>query len=145
MPEIKWREWKVLDDVLQMEGGYVLDFSDRTMRIFFDDEFGIDIDDHKYRTDGGSKGRRLRCFLTKEPGHVVGRVLRRLWDYRMESQQYDPEEQAPTAQKYFAIVSRLEGTGEGLPLTDAIERFAKEETLDELVAAIERDASANKP
>jgi hypothetical protein len=145
MPEIKWREMKVLDDVLQMEGGYVLDFSDRTMREFFHEEFDIDIDAGRYRRDGSSKGRRLRCFLKTEPGHVVGRVLRRLWTYRMQSQRYDAVEQKSLEQQYFAVVSRLEGTGEGLPLTDAIERFSKDETLDELVATIERDISANKP
>ena len=46
--------------------------------------------------------------------------------------------------KLFQIIHRLEGDS-GLARTDAIERFAQDETLDELVASIERDIAANKP
>lgn len=145
MAEINWREWKVLDEVLQMEQGYVLDFSDRTIRDFFNAEFDLDIDDSRYRTDGHSKAKRLRCFFKKLPNHTVTRVLRGLWKYRMESQGYSAESQREIEQRYFAIVHRLEGSGPSLPHTDVIERFEQDETLDELVAAIQRDMGANKP
>ena len=46
--------------------------------------------------------------------------------------------------KLFQIIHRLEGDS-GLARTDAIERFAQDETLDELVASIERDIAASKP
>jgi hypothetical protein len=43
---------RVFDDAFDMQSGYVLNFSDRTFSEFFDDEFGINIDDEKYRFNG---------------------------------------------------------------------------------------------
>jgi hypothetical protein len=45
--------------------------------------------------------------------------------------------------RYFQIVPQLQGDA-GKPSIDAIDRFVRDETLDELVAAIQRDISANK-
>jgi hypothetical protein len=45
---------------------------------------------------------------------------------------------------FFDLVSRIEG-GAAVPRTDALERFKSDETLEELIAAIERDIGANKP
>jgi len=36
-------------------------------------------------------------------------------------------------------------SGGGVPRTDSIDRFIRDETLDELVSSIERDIAANKP
>lgn len=46
--------------------------------------------------------------------------------------------------RLFELIVKLE-TGDGGVRTDTIERFATDETLDELVGAIERDIAANKP
>lgn len=64
----------VIESVLQMGSGYVLDFSDRTFSEFFRD-FGVDIDDEKYRVDGSSKARRLRAFLRTAPPALAAKVL----------------------------------------------------------------------
>lgn len=42
------------------------------------------------------------------------------------------------------LLDKLE-SGSEVPRTDAIERFAPDQTLDELVASIERDIGANRP
>jgi len=62
--------------------GYVLDFTDKTMREFFESEFSIDIDNDLYRDDGGSKLKRLRCFVKKTERGTVLKVVTRLWEYR---------------------------------------------------------------
>ncbi|MDF7650983.1 DUF3644 domain-containing protein [Pantoea sp. Acro-805] len=62
--------------------GYVLDFTDKTMREFFESEFSIDIDNELYRDDGGSKMKRLRCFVKKTERITVLKVVTRLWEYR---------------------------------------------------------------
>ena len=147
MPPIKRIDMRILDEALEMGSGYVLNFSDKTMSEYFEDEIGIDIDDRQYQDFGSSKAKRLRCLLEKEPGSTSGRVLRALWNYRAELRERRSATPDPDylERRYFEVVSRLEGETKGLPLTDAIERFEKDETLDELVAAIERDISANKP
>jgi hypothetical protein len=125
--------------------GYVLDFSDRTFTLFFDEEFGIDIDQEKYRANGTSKGKRLREFLTIVDGATASRVLRTLWDHRAAVLARRGSDDDPAiSDRYFQIVHRLQGDP-SLPNADGIERFAESETLDELVAAIQRDIGVNKP
>jgi hypothetical protein len=146
MATLRPRELSILDDALSMHGGYVLDFSDRTFAQFFDAELGVDIGASRYRKHGDSKARRFRCFVQTERGPLVARALRALWEHRDYKSLGDLHESAERKiqERYFAIVDRIEGETD-LPRTDAIDRFAHNETLDELVAAIERDVLANKP
>ncbi|MFI5351888.1 MAG: abortive infection family protein [Candidatus Binatales bacterium] len=146
MTNIKRSEMGYLNDALWMGSGYVLDFSDRTFAEFFDSELGIDIEDERYRRLGSSKAKRLRCFLQTEGDSLVAKVLRALWAHRerVTPQQSGQEDTEAIRKRYFEIVHRLEGGG-SLARTDPIDRFARDETLEELVAAIERDIAANKP
>lgn len=145
MVKLKHSEMRVFDDAFDMHGGYVLDFSDRTMSEFFDDEFGINIYDERYRFNGSSKAKHLRAFIAVEDDYTVARVLRRLWDYRELSPAYIAKAGvSQLKERLFALIDKIEGNG-AVPSTDAIERFAKDETLDELVAALSRDIGANKP
>ena len=43
MASLKSRDKAILEKIFQMEQGYVLDFSDRTMEAFFAEEFEIDV------------------------------------------------------------------------------------------------------
>jgi hypothetical protein len=72
MANIRSIDMMLLDELFDMQSGYVLNFSDRTMREFFAFEFNIDIDDPVYQANGTSKAKRLRCFLqTVEPVEAV--------------------------------------------------------------------------
>ena len=139
-------DMRFLDSVLQMQSGYCLDFSNRTFANFFADVLNINIDEDRYSVDGGSKGNRMRFFLRSEPDHIVARLLKSLWEYRSDMHLTggpnfsDP---ANVEARYQGIVSRLERAGDTVS-TDAIERFAADETLEELVAAIRRDVDADK-
>jgi len=128
-----------------MEAGYVLDFSDRAFSEFFSAEVGVNINDPKYYAGGGSKAKRLKQFLLSEPNDLAARAVRALWDYRqdMEAVQVAPNEIKRDGQRCLEIVERWEGTGAAF--ADAINRFAENATLDELVAALQRDIRANKP
>jgi hypothetical protein len=136
----------VLDDALSMHQGYVLNFSDRTFAEFFDDELGVDIDHSRYRKFGSSKAKRLRCFVQIEKEPLVAKALRALWEHREYHNciDHDPATEKKIHDHYFALVQRTESES-GLARTDAIDRFARNETLDELVAAIERDVAADRP
>ena len=61
-----------------MGGGYVLDFSDRTFREFFEEHTRRDIDAPVYRERGTSKANRLRTFWAAEGNHLVGKVIQAL-------------------------------------------------------------------
>ena len=146
MVHLKRSEMRVFDDAFDMHGGYVLDFSDRTITEFFEDEFGIDFYDPKYAFNGTSKAKRLRAFLTTEDAYTVCRVARALWMHRETIPHYldDPAGSEKVRTALFTLLSRIEGS-DTAPRTDALERFKKDETLEELIGAIERDISANKP
>lgn len=70
-------ERRKLERLLGMSSGYVLNFSDRTFSLFFEEHAGLDIDDAKYRVNmsSGSKANRMRGFWTIEPDHIVAKVL----------------------------------------------------------------------
>lgn len=104
-------DMQIIDKIFEMEGGYVLDFSDRTMAQFFAEELEIDIDDSRYRDDGGSKGKRLRCFLRKEDTDTVVRALNALWNYReMRRALNGQEEPVPNAHaQLLNLMNRLQG------------------------------------
>ena len=143
MSNLKPAETRVLERMLLMGSGYVLDFSNRTMAEFFEAEIGLDIYDERWAFRGESKANRMRAFWTAADEMTVARVLRGLWSCRLEVAYGDPPTEQDR-QKYFAIIAKLEGDA-GTANTDGIERFSRDETLEELVAAIERDVQAGSP
>ncbi|HUD54135.1 MAG TPA: abortive infection family protein [Terracidiphilus sp.] len=147
MPRLKLSDIETIDEAMNTGNGagYVLDFSDRTFSAYFQDEFEIDIDQERYRANGNSKGKRLRTLLTIESGNIAARVLRSLWDHRAAIiARQGREETQGLSERFFKIIHQLE-SDTSLPSADAIDRFSKNETLDELVNAIQRDIAANKP
>lgn len=100
-----------LDDVFGMGGGYVLNFSDRTFSEFFRDELQIDIDNPLFARNGGSKAKRLRCFLQTVDKPTVARSLKALWAYREALQQRSGQtDDVQNARARFqSFINRLEG------------------------------------
>lgn len=100
-----------LDDVFEMGGGYVLNFSDRTFSEFFREELQINIDAPAYARNGGSKAKRLRYFLQTSDKPTVARVLKALWAYRDAMQQRSGQaDEVRNAQGSFqSLINRLEG------------------------------------
>lgn len=148
MVQIKRSEMRQLDNAFGMGSGYVLNFSDRTMSEWFEDELGIDIEAECYRARGSSKANRLRCFIETEAAPLVTRMMRQLWRYREDSgwQPYGvpPDEIEKTRRELFDLINRLDGMAAAAP-TDPVVAFAPDETLEELVQAIRRDADAGRP
>lgn len=148
MAQLKRSEMRIVDEALRMQQGTVSDFSNRLMEEFFQDEFGIEIYDDRYAYKGTSKANRLRYFIeTEEPG-LVARVLRKLVDYErgtlFEEWREKPEDRDRRLAALMELIGRIEG-GSDVANTEGIDRFVRDETLDELVAAIERDIAAGKP
>ena len=75
MAEFTYLEKQRLEKLFGMGSGYVLRFSDKTFREFVRDTTGRNIDDDKYKKAGTSKANRLRAFWSKEPDHLVGKLL----------------------------------------------------------------------
>jgi len=81
MSDLKTIDKQILEKLFQMEGGYVLNFSDRTMREFFIDDLSIDIYEEKYNYSSGSKANRMRGFWSAEDNKTVGLSILKLIEY----------------------------------------------------------------
>ena len=143
MVKLKLFEMRVIDKALDMGNGYILDFSNNTMAEFFEDEFEIEIYDEKYSFNGTSKAKRLRAFIQSEDAAPVSYVLRALWRYRETLPQYKKEDLSNDSIRtnFFELLNRIE---DGAPVskTDALDRFKLDNSLTELINAIERDNRA---
>jgi hypothetical protein len=145
MVKLTRTEIRIIDDAFDMHGGYVLNFSDRTMAEFFEDELRLDLEQAKYRYNGSSKARRLRAFISVEDAFIVTKVLRTLWKHRQTIPIYAESEETQGIQtRLFDLIGKIEGGG-GVPNTDALHQFTRDQTLEELIGSIERDIAANKP
>jgi hypothetical protein len=102
--------------------GFVLDFSDASFSDFFAAELKVNINDPEYAELGGSKGKRLRCFLQKCDDPMAVRTLNSLWEHRGEhlarTGQTDPVSNAQA--RFRALLDRLDGRPpRGSPIQDA--------------------------
>jgi hypothetical protein len=99
-------DMRAIDSVLEMGGGYVLDFSDRTFAEFFAGH-GVQIDDPRYSREGASKAKRLRFFLRTAAAPLTGKVLASLLQHRLVCK---PDGiSAPELAAYVKTVERLGG------------------------------------
>ncbi len=81
MAKLTTLEKQILEKLFQMSGGYVLNFTDRTMEEFFRDNLKIDIYDEKYNYGTGSKANRMCGFWLKEDNKIVGKTILKLIEY----------------------------------------------------------------
>lgn len=81
MASLNSNERQILEKLFQMGGGYVLNFSDRTIREFFQNDIGINIFDQKYNYASGSKANRLRGLWQVADDALVGKSIDKLIEY----------------------------------------------------------------
>ncbi|MFP2958243.1 restriction endonuclease [Myxococcus sp. 1LA] len=118
MANIRTIDLLALDSIFNMKSGYVLNFSNRTMAVFFAEELNIDIDDPSYQKLGTSKANRLRCFLQSADSNTAVQTLKALWNYREGvRKEYDQEETLPNAHgRLLEIIDRIQkGPASGRP------------------------------
>ncbi len=73
--ELTFDERRKLEKLFDMGCGYVLSFSNSTFQEFVAESTGKNIYDVKYDRASGSKANRLRAFWSREPNHVVGKLI----------------------------------------------------------------------
>lgn len=80
--KLKLKDITLFNRIFEAEEGWLLDFNNRTITQFFDEELNIDIDDEQYRVEGNSKAKRVRCLLKKVDSDTALLVLNKLWSYK---------------------------------------------------------------
>lgn len=141
------KQRETFDRIFQSGGGYVLDFTDRTMAEWFQETCGLDIFQERFQSDGRSKGKTLRGFVAVAEPRLVAQVLRALWAYRCSLSsiaEHDNAEEARLSAWLDQFVSELEASS-AMPLEEAIRDFSGDTTLAKLRASIAADLISEKP
>jgi hypothetical protein len=140
MADFNFMERRNLEEYLQMGGGYVLDFSNRTFQEFVFDSVRLNIDDEG--VGGlGSKAWRLRHFMKHQPDHIVGKLIAAFVEYREGTY----KEPCPNlADKCRAIAQRLL---QSAPVHDAsvISLLAGREQFEKLAKGVLDCINNNDP
>jgi hypothetical protein len=153
MANLSARDQAYLEDLLQMGGGYVLNFSNASFAQFIALQVDRDIWDDRYQYGSGSKANLLRGFWTVEDDATVGRLLGGFLEFietqialeRLNADQFKPV----VIRESKRIVRRL--LGDQIPTTsvlaedpEMLEEFLREEFKDlaTTVADLEGDILA---
>lgn len=142
MSDLTFIEKTKLEKLFQMGGGYVLDFSNRTLAEFVVESTGRDIYDAKYDYESGSKANRLRAFWTQEPNHLVGKLIHDLLDY------IRPAAGDPDQDRLFEECERIAGRlQQSAPVEalDAITAEGSERGFEVLARAVRDSIERNEP
>lgn len=147
MAHISSKDMRVIEDTLGMSSGYVMDLSNREFAEIVARETKRNTEAPELNTRGTSKANRLRRLLELCTAEEAVLLLRALWDVR-EYRRWTPGDlvEALPSQvraRYVAVIERLELLTERSD-TAALERFAESATLEELIAAINRDVSVGR-
>lgn len=135
MSSLTIQDKRLLEGFLRMDGGYVLDFSDRTFGDFVYDAVDVDIHDDKYTIHGTSKAKKLRAFWDLESDYLVGRLLNALINHAEESAHGTTEEDKKKAGRCRAVASRLISGG---PSLDDLKQKADNLNANHLAEQIRR-------
>ena len=109
--KLKTIDMRLIDDLFEMGGGYVLDFSNRTFSEFFLEELGVNIDDPRFEIDGTSKAKRLRYYLHNAKIDGAVSALLALWEYReiIRCRSGEKEKLPDHKIEFFRLIERLGG------------------------------------
>jgi hypothetical protein len=148
MLDINFKEKRCLEKILEMEDGFVLDFSNRTFQEFIIDTMGIDIYIDKYSFKGNSKANRLKAFWEIESSYYAGILIERLLDYWLtqihtRERDYDNTDEN-LYKESLKIVERLKSGGPVENL-DSIKPNSDDESFEKLAKSIKQCINNNEP
>ncbi|MEB4593923.1 abortive infection family protein [Bacillus amyloliquefaciens] len=145
MAEFTSIEMIKIEKILEMESGYVLDFSNKTFQNFIYEHTNKDIYNDFYSDNGNSKANRLRSFINKENNILVSRLLSALLEYwkvkKMQSEDEIDFQQHNLYESCISICKKLKDKNleesitelESISLTDSNSALL----LDDIKASIE--------
>lgn len=110
MSDIRALDLRLLDQIFEMQDGYVLDFSNQTISSFFIEELNLDIYDPQYSAEGNSKAKRLRYLLRKVDNSTAARVIKSLWQYRQGIGRTALHNESQIEGRILDLLGRLDGT-----------------------------------
>ena len=142
MSDLNNMEKRKFERLLDMGGGYVLNFSDRTFDEFILDSTGRTISEPQYKTGGTSKANRLRTFWRIESTPVVGKLLGDLLDCGIDESRIANDN--PLLAECRKVAVRL---GQDVPVAelDALTTISEEKDFEVVAKAIRDTIERNEP
>ena len=145
MSSLKMADRRLLEKHFRMEGGYVLNFSDRTFGEFVAEVVERDIHSEQYMAEGSSKANKLRTFWKEESDFIVGQLILALVDYEGTLNLTPDAQEKARAEQCRHIATRLLASG---PSLSPLKEHAKilnanhlEEQIRRMEDSIESDPS----
>lgn len=132
----------MIEELLGMETGYVLDFSNRSFQEFVLDSVGRDIYCGKYDYRSGSKANLLRRFFEVEPNHVVGKLLNDLIEFARVKNNYEGNSSLINSCQEIAERLQQDPPFESL---EEISEESSEKEFETLVKSIKHYIDSNQP
>lgn len=137
-----------LEKMFEMEGGYVLDFTDITFLEFILENTNIHISDGKYGYAIGSKANRLRAFWAKEANYIVGKIISAFLEYWKTKKLINHIEISQAEQALFddcyTIAKRLKQDSL-VENIDAIQPYSNDKEFSVLAKSIRESIQNNEP
>lgn len=129
---------QVVERVLNMRTGYVLDFSDRTFDEFVAHEVGVDATAPRFSVDGGSKARCLRRIIPTLSAGRLAKLLRAFLTYRDSPAREGRVDllDAEWRSAYEEVIKALEGNVERADQIYAASSWTGRRTLREQVTIV---------
>lgn len=132
MSSLTTSEKKYLERLLEMQGGFVLDFTDASFGELFN-RFKVPIHDRRYHTFGTSKAKKLRAFWEQEDDPLVGAVLSEMLDlYETSCDLNNAEIDNKVLEKCRGIIGRLTGQYSATSIGNEDNFLEKEFTIAKL-------------
>jgi hypothetical protein len=144
MSSLKYIDQTKFEQLLGMGGGYLLNFTDRTFRIFVSQSIDIDPFSDSYGIKELSKANKLREIWTRESDAVVGKLNSDLLDYFNKYVQDKSPLQELTYRECQVINDRLLGLGSVRHIS-ALSEANKKVDLETIVNDIRRNIDNNLP
>lgn len=140
MSNLNISQKRKLEKLLEMEGGYVLDFSNASFKRLIFDAIKIDIYNEKYSDYGDSKAKRLRCFWHKESNLLVANLLECLLEYYSDEGKIN-EETLSLYQSCKKIVEELKENNNDIEILNKID----DDNFELLLQSIEHSIRIGEP
>lgn len=151
MTKLDFIKKQKIEKLLEMDSGYVSNFSNRTFQNFIAESIKVDIYDSKYSKFGDSKANRLRCFLNLESDYKIKKLLNDLIDYQYAIEERKVENQFIEAinEKLFKecrdIVSTIGDDLSAESLDSLEECEIEDESIELLLKSIRDNIENNEP
>lgn len=155
MVNLEKRDKRKLEKLFEMETGYVLDFSNKTIEAFVLDSIDVDIYDKRYSSYGESKANRLRRLWDILDTAKLKKLLNELIDRKIELEEEKKERKEMYGDDYDidyklietcrAIVDNLSGNQMTEKADELNQIVIPDKSVDMLMKSIKENIENKEP